>query len=144
MRPGQVLSYGFTGLHNPGPATVRIDRVGLADPRGLKQLAAWVVPGHSVNGVSFLYGVLRGYPPARSISPGVDWAARLRARGALLDPMKKPVDHTITQQDTLLLVIKLTGRKGTAKGITIWYQAGGTKYFLQTATSLIAEMKCSQ
>jgi hypothetical protein len=138
MRPGQVLSYGFTGLHNPGPATVRIDRVGLADPRGLRQLAAYVVPGRNI-----LYGVYRGYPPARSMSPGVDWAARQRARGAKLRPMtKSSANGTITEQDTLLLVIKLTGSKGTAKGVTIWYQAGGTKYFLQTATSLVTEGTC--
>lgn len=138
MRPGQVLSYGFTGLHNPGPAIVTIDRVGLADPRGLRQVAAYVVPGRNV-----LYGVYRGYPPTPYMSPGVVWVARQRARGAILRPMRKAsANGTHIQQDTLLLVIKMPRRRGTAKGVTIWYQAGGSKYFLQTATSLVTQGTC--
>jgi hypothetical protein len=131
MHPGQVVSYGNTPLVNHGDTTVTIDRVGLADSRGLRQVAAWVVPSHTVHGNSFLYGVLRGYPPTPSLSPGVDWPARQRARGAVLRPMKK------SQQATLLLVIKMPGGKGSASGVTIWYRAGGTSYYRKIDAALL-------
>jgi hypothetical protein len=127
LRPGQVLSYGFTGLRNSGHATVVIDRAGLADARGLRLLAAYVVPGTA----RFLYGVYRGYPPARPLSPGVDWAARQNADGARMLPMKA------SRQDTLLLVIKATRLRGTARGVDIWYSVNSQHYHLQTATSLL-------
>jgi hypothetical protein len=134
LRPGQVLSYGFTGVRNSGDVTVVIDRVGLADARGLRVLAAYVVPGTS----NFLYGINRGYPPELPLSPGVDWAARQKADGATLRPMKKSLE------DSLLLVIKGTGRRGTAKGVDIWYHAGSQQCHLQTATSLLTvdQPKC--
>ncbi len=127
LRPGQVLSYGFTGIRNSGHSTVMIDRVGLADIRGLKVIAAYVVPGTS----RFLYGSAYGYPPVRPLPSGIDWAARQRADGAKLPPMK------LSQEDSLLLVIKPIGHRGAASGVDIWYHADGQHYHLKTSTSLV-------
>ena len=55
---GKVLSYGFEAFSNSGPAAT-IERAGLADPHGLRVLAAYAVP---ITGTD-LYGVWLGYPP---------------------------------------------------------------------------------
>jgi hypothetical protein len=127
VRPGGVISYGVTPLDNHGPVTVVLDHVGLADPHGLRVLAAYDVPGPS----NFLYGLYLGYPPGHPLAPGIDWAAHRKAAGAKLPPTKK------SRLDSLLLVIKATGRRGTASGVDIWYRAGSKQYFLQTATSIL-------
>lgn len=127
LRAGQVLSYGLTALRNSGNVPVVINRVGLVDARGLRVLAAYIVPGTS----NFGYGTWVGYPPAHPLPPGVDWSARERAKGAVLRPMKK------SQQDSLLLVIKSTVYRGRAKAVGIWYSAGGSQYYLQPSTSLV-------
>ena len=60
---GKVLSYGFEAFSNSGPAAT-IERAGLADPHGLRVLAAYAVP---ITGTD-LYGVWFGYPPTARIS----------------------------------------------------------------------------
>lgn len=119
-----------------GPATGRSAVVDegevLADAHGLKWVAAWVVPSTA----HFGYGVLGGYPPARSLPPGVDWAARQRARGAVLKAT------TGDQRYSVVVVIKLVAPTGTAKAIGIWCSAGRSRYYLQPANSLTLKPKC--
>jgi hypothetical protein len=127
MQSGQILAYGFTSVQNGGAAVAVIDRVALADVRGLRVLAAYAIP---ITGDS-LYGVLRGYPPGSRLPAGVRWTARHSADGAR-------VPHTTGHRVTnLLLVIKSLGKRGTASGVDIWYQVGSQHYRLRTATSLL-------
>lgn len=77
---GAVLSYGFEEFRNSGGATATVDKVALANSRGIRMLAAYVVPitGHD------LYGVLFGYPPSAHLPHGVQWSQRQRADGATI------------------------------------------------------------
>ncbi len=119
-----MLSYGLDAFTNTG-GTATIERVALTDPHGLRILAAYAVP---VTGSS-LYGVLRGYPPARQLPPGVHWARRQRAEGAV-------IPHSRGTQYNLVLVLKPAGRKGTARSVDVFYRAAGQEYHLQTTTRI--------
>ncbi|SRR5712691_7606270 len=127
LRLGAVLSYGFTAFRNSGDSTVMIDKAELTDPRGLRVIAAYVVPGTA----RFAYGVESGFPPERPLPPGVDWSARQNASGAQVPPMTK------SQQDSLLLVVRATAHRGSAKGVSLWYHTSHQQFFLQTNTRLL-------
>ena len=122
---GKVLSYGFEAFSNSGPPAT-IERAGLADPHGLRVLAAYVVP---VTGTD-LYGVWFGYPPMAHVPAGVRWAQRQRAGGANV-PHSRGRDVT-----NVLLVIKPIARTGSARGVDVYYRSGGQHYHLRTATRL--------
>jgi hypothetical protein len=121
---GGVLSYGLDAFSNTG-STATIERVALTDPHRLHIVAAYVVPvtGHT------LYGVLSGYPPDRNLPPGVHWARRQRASGAV-------IPHSHGTQYNLVLVLKPAGAKGTARSVDVFYRAAGQDYHLQTATRI--------
>jgi hypothetical protein len=131
--PGGVLGYGFEEFRNGGSATATIDKVALTDPRGLRIVAAYVVPvsGH------ILYGVQPGWPPAY-IPPGFHWPQREKAVGARIPPSP---GHDVIN---LLLVLKPTGRVGTARSVDVYYRASGQDYHLRTVTSIrvIAARSC--
>jgi hypothetical protein len=120
VRHGGVLSYGIEAFTNTGD-TATIERVALTDPHGLRMLAAYAVP---VTG-----STLDGNPPARYIPPGVKRAQRQRADGAV-------IPHSKGTQINLVLVLKPTGAKGTARAVDVFYRAGGQHYHLQTNTSI--------
>jgi hypothetical protein len=132
---GKVLSYGFDEFRNSGNATATIDKVALADPRGIRVLAAYVVPitGHH------LYGVLFGYPPAAYLPQGVQWAQRQPADGATIPRSRGRHDVT-----NLVLVLKPTAKTGWARGINVYYRESGQRYHLLTATRirLITASRC--
>jgi hypothetical protein len=132
LNPGQVLSYGLTEFRFSGNDPVMITRTGLVDPDGAKWVAAWIVPGS----VHYGYGVARGYPPSRPLPPEVDWAARQRARGAVLKPTHG------TEEYNLVVVIRLTAGKGTVKAIGVWYSAGGSSYYFQPPISIAMQPSC--
>jgi hypothetical protein len=122
---GMVLSYGFEGFRNSGPAAT-IEKVDLANSHGLQVLGAYVVP---ITGTA-LYGVWFGYPPTVHIPRGVQWSQRQRADGAR-------IPHSQGQDaDNLLLVIKPTAKVGSARGVDVFYRASGQQYHLRTATRL--------
>jgi hypothetical protein len=81
IAPGGVMGYGFEEFSNSGSATATIEKVALTDPRGLRILAAYVVPvsGH------ILYGVQPGWPPGY-LPPGFHWPQREKAVGARIPP----------------------------------------------------------
>lgn len=97
----------------------------LTDPRNLRMVAAYAVP---VTGTT-LYGVLDGFPPARYIPPGVQWAQRRRAHGAV-------IPHSRGTQTNLVLVLKPIGRKGTAQSVDVFYRSAGQEYHLRTHTGI--------
>lgn len=133
MHPGQVLSYGLTELRDGSSDPVTLNRTELVDAHGTTWVAAWVVPSTSYFG----YGTARGYPPERGLPSGVDWAARQRARGAVLQPAHGDRIYN------LVVVIRLTARKGTVKAIGVSYSAGDSSYYLQPPISIALQPKCS-
>jgi hypothetical protein len=121
-----ALTFG----NNGGPA--RISRVTLVGSRHLRIVEAWVVPikGHD------LLGIFAGYPPsgidgkAGPPAPGVQWAHRQRIYGAIVPHI--PSKETIN----LVLVLKPSGRKGTAKSERVYYHSGGTNYVLNLGVGI--------
>jgi len=125
ISPGEVLGYGFEEFRNSGAAIATIEKVALTDPRGLRMLAAYVVP---VTG-NVLYGVQPGWPPAY-LPSGFQWPQRQKAMGAQIP--HSPGHDAIN----LLLVLKPTGRVGTARSVDVYYRATGQNYHLRTVTSI--------
>jgi hypothetical protein len=123
---GGVLSDGFEALTNTSKAAVIVRNVSLADPHGLRIVAAYIVPitGHD------LYGVRSGFPPAAHLDSGILWSKRQRASGARIPP--SDAGHVVN----LVVVVKPANSGGTAKGIDVDYAASGQQYRMRTATGL--------
>jgi hypothetical protein len=122
---GGVITYGFEEFHNSG-GPAQIESVSLVSPHDLRVLAAWAVPitGHT------LYGVWGGYPAPGDLSPGVQWADRQHADGAV-------IRHSDGSDVTnLVLVLKPDGRKGTASALEVLYESGGKQYEMTMPTSI--------
>jgi hypothetical protein len=122
-QPNRVLTVGAIAFTNTGPASI-IDKVSLRNPRRLALLSAYVLPitGHD----TFATG--QGYPSSAMDAPGVHWAQRRRASGAVIPHSRPPRDTD------LVLVLKLLGKKsGTSDGVDIYYHTSGQNYhFFQT------------
>jgi hypothetical protein len=123
MPVGRILTYGFDAFTNKGTSPAVISKASLADPKGIRTLAAWIVPvtGHD------LYGLAWGFPPTRQVPAGVQWAQRQHPTGAAISP---------SRQSNIVLVLELTARKGSADGIDVYYHVGSTDYHLRTATKV--------
>jgi hypothetical protein len=128
---GGVLSYGFIEFANSSTSPVVITKVSLADPRGLRMLAAYVVP---ITGDD-LYGLLPGYPPAKHLSAGVQWSERQRADGAT-------IKHSRGQDVVnLVAVLKPTRNPGWARGIKIYYHSSdGQRYLLRQGVQILVSI----
>jgi hypothetical protein len=133
MAKGSVATLGMLSFSNSG-GQARIDKVTLVDAHNLQVVAEWVVriTGHD------LIGSLGGYPPLGSkgqgpgsLAPGIHWAARQHAVGATV--VHTPFPDAIN----LVLVMRATGVKGTAKDVYIDYTSGGTKYRLSFGISIV-------
>lgn len=135
VRPGGVLTYGAQEFRNSGPATATIEKVTLDDPHNLLMPAAYVVP---ITGTT-LVGVWDGYPTAAVArqAPGIEWALRKRADGALVPPAHgKDVTN-------LVLVLKPTAVVGTAQAIDVYYRESGQEYHMRTGLTLkVTTGKC--
>jgi hypothetical protein len=124
--PGGVLSDGFEALTNSGSAPAVVTKVGLADPRDLRVVAAYLVP---IAGTD-LYGVRSGFPPPAHLDPGVEWSQRENAAGGHIAHSK---GHQVTN---LLVVIKPGRAGGRTSGIYVYYTVADHKYRMETATGL--------
>jgi hypothetical protein len=132
MAKGSVATLGMLSFSNSG-GKARIDKVTLVDAHNLQAVAEWAVPitGHD------LVGVQPGYPPISKkygpavLAPGIHWAARQHAVGATV--VHTPFPDAIN----LVLVMKATGVKGTARDVYIDYESGGTKYRLSFGVSIL-------
>jgi hypothetical protein len=117
-RPGGVVHDSFDEFPNTG-GTATIDKVALVDPRHLRLVTAWVVPTNGPLGDSG-----PGYPPASGYAPGFRWGQRQRIPGAI-------VRHTRGQDViNLVIVIKPSGKLGTATAVNLYYESAGTRYLL--------------
>jgi hypothetical protein len=123
-----VLSYGSIEFANSSSTPVVIDKVSLADPRGLRMLAAYIVPITGDN----LYGLRPGYPPARGLPRGVQWSERQTADGAKLGHER---GHVVSN---LVAVLKPTRNPGWARGINIYYHSpDGQRYLLRQGLQVL-------
>jgi hypothetical protein len=131
---GGVLSYGFIEFTNSSASPVTITKVSLADPRGLRMLAAYVVP---ITGDT-LYGLLQGYPPAKRLPSGVQWSERQRPNGAVI---KHSPGYDVIN---LVAVLKPTRNPGWARGIDIYYHSSdGQRYLLRQGVQILVSInKC--
>jgi hypothetical protein len=122
-----VVTYGSIDFPNTSASTVHIDTVSLADPDGLRMLAAYVVP---ITG-TLLYGFLQGYPPRQHIPAGIQWSQRQRADGATLP-------HTRGRDVySLVAILQPTRNPGWARGVNIYYHAGGQRYLLRQGLQIL-------
>ncbi len=133
MAKGSVATLGMLSFSNSG-GQARIDKVTLVGAHNLQVVAEWVVriTGHD------LIGAMGGYPPLGSkghgpgfLAPGIHWAARQHAAGATV--VHTPYPDAIN----LVLVMKATGVKGTAKDVYIDYESGGTRYRLSFGVNIV-------
>ena len=123
-----VLTDGWPYVKNASPTPATIDKVAMANPHGLKLIVAWAVPitGHTA------YGAEPGYPPGKSLAPGVQWAERRNADGAVI-----PHTKHICQITDLLFVVRLLAKRATASGVDIWYHVGSQHYHFHSPFGLI-------
>ena len=131
---GGVVSYGTIEFANSSASPVFITKVSLADPRGLRMLAAYVVP---VTGDS-ISGFVQGYPSAKRMPSGELWSERQRADGAT-------IEHSRGQDVTnLIAVLKPARNPGWARGINIYYHSSnGQQYLLRQGLQiLVAINRC--
>jgi hypothetical protein len=126
IKTGDIVTDGFDKVANSGQATAVIDKVAFADPHGLRQIAAYAVPV-----AGGLYGDWTGYPPDHPV-PGFHWAERQAADGATVPHTTGPGGMNI------LVVAQVTGKRGTASGVDIYYHVGSQHYHLRTSTALVA------
>ena len=123
---GGVLSDGLEALSNTGETTAVVHKVSLAEPHGLRVVAAYLVPitGH------VLYGIWSGTPPAAHLSAGVRWGHRQHADGGRIPHSQGR--HVMN----LLIVIKPARQGGRAAGIYVDYTVDGHQYRMETTTGV--------
>jgi hypothetical protein len=129
---GSVGTLGMLSFSNSG-GPARIDKVTLVDAHHLQVVSEWIVriTGHD------LVGVMGGYPPVGTkgdgpgfLAPGIHWATRQRAAGATV--VHTPFPDAIN----LVLVLRATAVKGTARTVYVDYESGGIKYRLDLAVGI--------
>lgn len=112
-------------LYNSGHAVAVVERVALNEPHHLAIEEAWIVPIHN----SATFGAFQGWPQDH-VPPGVKWSQRVKATGARVPPARHG------RSADLVVVLKLTGRKGTARNIDVFYRESGQQYHFRYNTSV--------
>lgn len=123
--PGGFVTDGMEDLDNKGSSVAVVEKVALHDAQNLVIEAAWVVPNYNVPDFGFFQGF-----PRRHLPHGSKWSQRVKAIGARVPPA--PGSHT----RNLVLVLKLTGKKGTAKNVDVFYKEAGQQYHLRYKFSI--------
>ena len=135
MQRGDVVVDGFNTIPNKAKQVAVVDKVAFADPVGLRQIAAYIIPDSGE-----LYGDMTGYPPNgdhQPAPPGLDWGARQNAAGARIPPTPGggPPKGPNVQ---LMVVAQSSGDKASEQGINVWYHVGDQHYHLRTRVTMIA------
>jgi hypothetical protein len=122
LRPGEALSDGYLTMTNNSTGTLTIERVGLASPRNIRLLGAYIVPV-TRNAI----GDLDGWPPLPGqLLPGIQWRNRHRPAGARVRP-GDTIDPVVG------LAITAGHTKASENGQLIYYRdASGNQYVLHT------------
>jgi hypothetical protein len=126
-RGAKVMTDGFDAVRNTGKATAVIEKVAMADPKGLRLLHAYAVRTEGI-----WYGVQAGYPPGHVRLPGWHWDTRQNADGARVPPATGKHDYW-----NLLLVVAPEAARSTYAGIDIWYRVGDNHYHWRTVAGLL-------
>ena len=134
MQRGDVVVDGFNTIPNSGRQVAVVDKVAFADPVGLRQIAAYIIPDSGA-----LYGDWTGYPPNgghHPANPHLDWGGRQNAAGARIPPtFSGPFKGPNVQ---LMVVAQSSGDKASEQGIDVWYHVGSQHYHLRTNVTMIA------
>jgi hypothetical protein len=135
MRRGDVVVDGFNTIPNSSRQVAVVDKVAFADPVGLRQITAYIIPDNGE-----LYGDSIGYPPNGDHGPpptSLEWSARQNAAGARIPPTPGggPPKGPNVQ---LMVVAQSSGDKASEQGIDVWYHVGGQHYHLRTNVTMIA------
>jgi hypothetical protein len=122
-----VLTDGWPFVKNKSQMPAVIDKVDLANPHGMKLISAWAVPilGHDA------YGAEPGFPPGKTLPPGIEWPQRHAAAGAVV-----PAHQTGYKETDLLFVVALLAKSSSATGVDIWYHVGSKRYHIRTVFGL--------
>jgi hypothetical protein len=127
--PGAPLTTGIYELNNTGSAAATIQSVTLPDAHRLRMTKAWLVPiGRTANGGTMDAGAGFSYPPSFSKLARYQWARRLPAVGATIEP-----GHGF---DLLFGLIWAGGKTGLSGGPVIAYTAGGSSYTVSEQVTL--------
>jgi hypothetical protein len=118
-----VVTNGNPYVQNSSHTPAVIDRVGLANSRGLQLIESIAVLTSHV-----LYGAEPGYANDHLALPGFQWAQR---RNAIGDVVRYSTPGTGVVTD-LLFVLRPTASGGHASGVDIWYHVGSQHYHLRT------------
>jgi hypothetical protein len=122
-----VITNGTPYVQNSSSIPAVIDKVGLANSRGLQLLGTLAVLTTHV-----LYGAEPGYPNDHLNLPGFQWAKRRNAIGDVVRYSKAGTGEVTN----LLFVLRLTASGGHATGVDIWYHVGRLHYHLRTVFGL--------
>jgi hypothetical protein len=130
---GGTVTMGGEDLLNTGSTDVVIDKISLADPKGLVWVES-VVLSIANNGV----GYFATYPPPVEdlAQDGLDWSKRTPAIGATVAPGPEP------GTTNLVTGIHLTGGSGSSmSGLVIDYHVrNGFSYRVQTPIGLVVKV----
>jgi hypothetical protein len=126
-----VITNGNPYVQNSSTTPAIIDKVGMANSRGLQLIETVAVPTSHV-----LYGAEPGYPNNHLGLPGFQWAKRRNAIGDAI-PNTSPSNHLVTD---LLFVLRLIASGGHATGVDIWYHVGSQHYHLRTVFGIYVAM----
>ncbi len=128
LASNHVITYGDEFVRNPATAVAVIDKMALANPKGLRVFASWIVPTKE------MVGVRGGYPSGHLNLPGWQWDKRQSPDGATV-----PHTRGKYQKMSLVFVVGLKSglNRGRAIGTDIWYHVGSQHYHLRTSTALL-------
>ncbi len=123
-RPGQPAAFGTAAFRNDGSSAVRLDRVSLRDPKNLRLVGVYAVPGQN-SGV----GAMLGWPPRFFSSPPQAWNQRKPVPGYRLPPGKWV---------TFVVGIAASGKPGGhSSGTLIDYRAASGSYLATDHAALV-------
>jgi hypothetical protein len=130
---GRSSEHGLDAVRNSGKATAVIEKIAMADPKGLRLIRAYAVRTQGE-----WFGVQTGYPPGHFHLTGWHWNSRQNADGARVPPAASKDDYW-----NLLLVVAPEGARSTYAGIDIWYRVGDNRYHWRTKAGLLLTRRWS-
>ncbi len=123
-----VLTDGWPFVQNSSETPAVIDKVGLANPRGLRFITAVAVPT-----TEDFYGARPGNLIYTTPLPGFRWDERRNAVGDAI-PFSPAGSRKWTD---LLFVVRLLAKHASDSGVDVWYHVGSQHYRLRTVFGLI-------
>jgi hypothetical protein len=123
-RVGQPVTFGVDEYTNDGHRTLVLDHVGLLDPRGMRLIGVYAVPG-----VGLLVGVGLGWPPRVEGRIPYRWRYRKPVRGYRLAPGR--------QVNVVVGVVATAMPRGRTPGLVIDYHDPAGRYVVNDHVAII-------